>query len=201
MANSTTNKHIPQNMTAYDVMFKAWEMSNMIHDKYEAKHFLLDPPQQVEVSDELAIRLDDLVNQPYIEGTNLTRGLRFTNSRSLIVQKVTRAPSSVLYFGCASVNREMTKRELPKFVPSIRNNTLFHQNFAKEIERVRIILSENPHLSYDFQALIDTEGNLFHIDVEGYIRFAHGPLKWFKRCRGECLHSLEKVLNAANQSM
>lgn len=37
----------------------------MIHDKYEAKHFLLDPPQQVEVSEELATHLDDLVYQPH----------------------------------------------------------------------------------------------------------------------------------------
>ena len=62
--DSTAYEGNPLNMTAYDVMFKVWEFASTIHTKYGAKHFFLGPPQQVQVSDQIAMQLDVLVNVP-----------------------------------------------------------------------------------------------------------------------------------------
>ena len=183
-----------KNMSVFDAMSIAWKTANMIQEKYGAKHYLLQPPQKIVVTDQLAIQLHNLVYQPALEGTKRAKQQSlFRNSTSIIVQKVLKAPSPILVLGCAWENKELTKRDVINFAPLILDKPSFNQRFGDEIKRVQTILNDNLKLSIDFQAIVDLEGNLFHIDLDGSIYFDHMPLVWFNAYRATCITFLDEM--------
>ena len=55
-----------------------------------------------------------------------------------------------------------------KFIP---DKTAFRSRLLGERSQLEKVLRDRPELSTDFQALIDTSGNLYLIDLENFVRW------------------------------
>ena len=70
------------------------------------------------------------------------------------------------------------------FAPNIHDEASFSNKMIKEINKLSEILGKEPTLSWDFQAFIDTKGNLFHIDLDGHfdekkeLNFLNQKTRW-----------------------
>ena len=59
----------------------------------------------------------------------------------------------------------MLKR-MPEFIEQIADPAAFAKQFRIEQERLQKVLAKHSHLHDDFQFIIDTEGHLYHIDLD-----------------------------------
>ena len=155
-------------------------MAKHLQDDFAAKHLYLEPPYRAEMTLETMSELNALVDLPVVTEKTKTYRDQFMKDgfykmdadsiSTLIVpvQKMQVAPSPSLFFACGFDNKHITLDQLDAFAPNIHDAASFSYNMIKEINRLSAILGKEPTLSWDFQAFIDTKGNLFHIDLDGH---------------------------------
>mmetsp|Transcript_6581 Transcript_6581/g.12653 ORF Transcript_6581/g.12653 Transcript_6581/m.12653 type:complete len:180 (+) Transcript_6581:294-833(+) len=83
------------------------------------------------------------------------------------IQKVKRAPSPTLFYAANSGNDKVYLEQIPDFIKIIPDKKKFGKTLGEDILRVRKAVESYPILTYDFQLLIDLEGNAYHIDIDG----------------------------------
>ena len=126
-------------------------------------------------------------------------------SRIVTVQKMKKAPDGALFFGCHMLHYEKFRRSKVPFLKKVNeagNIKEFTVNIMKGYRIMEKVLEAKPDFVYDFQAMIDLNGNLYFIDLDGHIGQRNieqnvrkycpnrsGPL-----CSKKCLRRLESNL-------
>ena len=118
-------------------------------------------------------------------------------SRTVAVQKMKKAPDGALFFGCLHGNfRTFESLKVPflQMVNETGNIKEFKENIIMGHRIMGQVLKAKPDLVIDFQAMVDLNGNLYFIDLDGHIqgrdtdyieRFC--PDGSAQRCRKKCL--------------
>jgi hypothetical protein len=172
---------------AYASMYWETRMAARLQDEFGSKHFTPDFPYQVNLTNDLAQDLKNQVAiQPAKSASNastpvLPGGGIHRNTSIVAVQKVRVPPHPSLFVALSGPNRQMAKVAKPLlegFRPKIPDPEAFGRQFQLEITRILKVLDRYPHLlMYDFQGLVDLQGNFYHLDLEGQVPTEHMPLK------------------------
>jgi hypothetical protein len=183
----------------YGYMEEAFELAQNIHQDFGAKHFYLEL-ERVHASRALQERLNGLVHQPNrnLEGWEQEDVFLTDDDLTcwcLALQKVRVAPEPSLFVALAGQNRQVTLKHIDSFRDLIPDKEAFHRQFSEEMERIGKVLDEYPRLRYDFQGMVDVDGNFYFVDMDGqhYQREPH-PEKKLNRVRQNQRGKLEETL-------
>ena len=91
------------------------------------------------------------------------RRVRFLSGSNLTLIKSRVAPAPSLLFRCS---RNLTSYQLEDFVVAVADRKSFHRRLRAELDLVERVLAAKEWVARDFQALVDTRGNLYQIDVQ-----------------------------------
>jgi len=183
-------------LTRFSWWNHSWTLSNQLSMKYGMQHVMLGPPLEYHADHRTTNRLD----------TNLTFGVqskriprRFRSSNgSVIVQKVRNClwPSCLL-LGCIPKKKEYFRQHLDGFLASVpfthRGSMLRH--LAKNLNTTNALLTAVPCLRVDFQAFIDADGAVLHLDLD---RCFEPQKQWLmahvntERCFAEALANVSR---------
>ena len=127
-------------------------------------------------------------------------------SQTVTVQKMKKAPDGALFFGCHMLHYKKFRRSTVPFFKKVNetgNIKEFIVNITKGYRIMEKVLEAKPDFVYDFQAMVDLNGNLYFIDLDGHFlqrnkevnvrkycpNGSSGPL-----CSKRCLRRLESNL-------
>jgi len=154
-------------------MESSYHLAMHLEEKYSIQHLLLDHPTRVIVTKALATRMN----------ANLWRESdgsppHYTEGATAILQKSRAATEPNLLIGNSPDKMKMLERHLGAFVASIQDKELFARQFAENMNVTRNIVKEQPCLLRDFQALVDTEGQLYHFDLDRCFELGYQSVEW-----------------------
>jgi len=153
----------------YDMLVKSWHYAEHLRRENNIKHFLLAPPTNVTVSKGLASRLNKNlwnVGHGVAYDGRYDKGERYKVGSTAFIQKVKTAPEPNLLIGIQFHKHKTFKQQLGEFLSSVNDKEEFGRRFSKSLAETRKLLQQEPCLTYDFQALVDTSANFYHLDFE-----------------------------------
>jgi len=101
------------------------------------------------------------------KGQRLFQNERFPENTTAFVQRVKVAPEPNLLIGCVESKVKVFEQYLGDFMESVNDKDEFGRRFQENLKMARKLLNEvEPCLVKDFQALVDTDGNLYHLDFD-----------------------------------
>lgn len=122
-------------------------------------------------------------------------------SETVVVKKTKKMPQDSLHFGCFFSKIAFTYPErLDEFSENVcllESLDTFVKNMDESIEIARQVFEERHWLMEDFQAIIDTSGNLLYFDLEKHFEMTEKNYGEFRkpRMRNGCLRRIENVKN------
>jgi hypothetical protein len=193
----------------YPPMAQAQEVAEDMARRFQAKHFLIetvldyitpDVQHWIEAREYQPVRVGmgkpsmSIFNpdKVYTQESKLYNFTVRADEIPVAIQKVRRAPSPALFFGTYPFNRDVYARERPAFLPHIPNRPAFARQLDQEIERMALVLDAHPHLEHDLQLLLDGQGWVYHIDLDGHIKFRGHPRPRQKKI-DHVLHKLQEL--------
>lgn len=179
----------------------AWQLAKHLEQEYNIHHFLIAPPINVTVSKSLASRLNQNLKSETARQRFKKR--RFPKGSTAFVEKVKPAPNHTLLIGCKDSKLNLFKKVVDKFVLRVKDKESFIRNFKESFANLREILHKEPCLLYDFQVVIDTSGNLYHLDFDRCFSMRTAKKKHGPKRVGEssCFQSLDKIERRVYQSL
>lgn len=174
----------------YEYIKEAYQLAQVIQTDFNAKHFYLQDVQKVEVSETFQHLLNGLVYQANRDLEGWEQEPVFLTDddvalRSFVaVQKVRVAPEPHLFLALAGQNRKVTMQQIEGFKALIPDKAAFKHRLEEEIKTIRRVLEERAKLRYDFQGIIDLDGNFYFMDIDSmhYQRKPH-PKAILRRVR------------------
>lgn len=154
--------------TSPDELFKtlevSWEFAEQLRRNHGIKHFLLEAPTKIQIDKGLAKQLNSNI---WSEARGVQYDTdRFREGSTAFIQKVRLAPKPNLIIGCTASKREQFKRNAGAFLAQVNDKKGFARHFAENMKSARSILDSEPCLFKDFQLLLHTDGELFHLDFD-----------------------------------
>lgn len=142
----------------------AYNLAKYLEQEYNIRHFLIAPPTSLTVDKSLESRMNsNLKSETNRRNFNQQR---FPKGSVAFVEKVKPAPRHALLVGCKESKRNLFHKVVNKFVSRVKKKEAFTRQFTKSFTELREVLLHEPCLLYDFQVLIDTKGNLYHLDFD-----------------------------------
>lgn len=151
----------------YRQMKDSVDVALELEHRYGSKHFHVDLVKDT-VTDEFRHRLNSLVEQPARRARGLAVSDVFDSPR-LVVETVVIAPEPNLFFASRAANKKLLKTQMAEFREIIPDKEAFRDQMEIEYQRLKKVLRGRPTLVLDFQVLIDPQGNLYHIDLDGHL--------------------------------
>ena len=145
----------------------AWLYAKHLEVHYNSKHLFLGGPKELKMSTEFADRLNEAnLTRLAVNGVMSSKAPSFSKG-IVLAQKVRVAPKNSLLVGCERKFDHAVER-LDEFVSFIDDKKMFVKNFEEQVAVMRNVLNvkENRCLLRDFQVLVDTMGNINHIDLD-----------------------------------
>ena len=119
------------------------------------------------------------------------------NQIALTVQKVRVAPNPHLFLALHAQNRQVTLKQIDSFKQMIPDTEAFKVQFTKEINLITKVCDKYPRVRYDFQGIVDLQGNFYFLDMDSMINCPRDPLP---QARGIQLRKLRETLNLLTSS-
>jgi hypothetical protein len=178
-----------------------YQLAKQLERDYNITHFLLGPPIEVNVSNELAKRLN---RNLYIESTGRlekkgSKATRFPHGSTVLIQKVKMAPRRHLLLGCVDSKVTAFNDNFPKFLTHVKYKESFVENFSKSLAEAKRILNVEPGLFKDFQVMLDTKGMFHHLDFDRVFSSSRGKFLMPESIMSECLEALDKMERQVRQ--
>jgi len=172
------------------IMNIGWTVAKEIEANYGAMHLYLEAPYTAELSPEIRMKLNKIVIFEAFDGF----GEDFFQLSSVIVQKMKKSPQDALFFGCFGQNFDTFLRKANDFIWNLGESgkiSSFLKTIKESYDIMNKVVTARPILLHDFQAIIDTEGHLFFIDLDGHVNWR--PNHWSKdhpKSGAQCLGTL-----------
>lgn len=136
---------------------------------YEVKHLFRGEPERIVLPQESSHywgkRLSEKAHHPTHPDRDMTQ--MFVNTTLLEVQKVTVVEDGNMFeFGCLPSKRKPIVNDFPQFLKSVTVNwAVFRDEVRRQIQLKDEMLQAEPRFAFDFQLLIDRQGNVYQIDL------------------------------------
>ena len=148
----------------FESLQAAYALAQNLTATHDIQHFLKSPPASITITPPLAITLN--ANLWSEKGQQPMKTERFQVNTTAYIQRVQVAPSPHLLIGCVESKMKPFEAQLGAFMKQVKKET-FLQTFSKKFSRVRkLVFNVEPCLIKDFQVLVDTKGNLYHLDFD-----------------------------------
>lgn len=166
--SNTSVGYLVANYRRYSEMKQGADLAKTIESRFGSKHFHLDLVT-VNVTRSFVKKLQSLVDQPARRVKGLPNGLVYKDMDTQVaVETVVRAPEPNLFFAAIRASATVMVKQLADFRPLIPDRDAFREQLQAEHERLTRVLKVHPSMACDFQAMIDTMGNLYHIDLDEF---------------------------------
>ena len=164
----------------FETLQAGWQLATMLEQEYHIHHFLLAPPEIIIISSKLESRMNtNLWSEKYEKKTYKNKGQkRFVRGSKAFIQKVQVAPSKPLLVGCAASKLEPFFKHVDAYKRAVRYPESYAQNIQQGFNTSRQMLQKEPCLIKDFQIMLDTKGNVFHLDFDRCFMPDHGSEKY-----------------------
>ena len=89
--------------------------------------------------------------------------------KKVLVYRVQEPPASIsqpLLLGCMGSKAEFAREEWDSFLASVEDSSSFMDKLTEQLASTHMLISSEKCLLQDFQAFIDHQGRLFHIDLD-----------------------------------
>ena len=162
----------------HDAMNMASQFANKLQREFGAKHFHRGLAYTVNVSQAFQQGLNNIVHQPNRNLDGWEPEDVFLTDEDLtyvVVQQVQVAPEPSLFLAVAAQNRQVTLQQLDSFRRQIPDKQAFAQQYNAELKIIQKAVRKYPKLHYDFQGMVDVQGNFYFIDLDGQSH-QHKPL-------------------------
>jgi hypothetical protein len=146
---------------SFKAQLRGWEVAKDIETKYNARHFYLTRPVIVKVNGTITTRLNANLKLPL----DVKRKQNFFGGLALAVHKVRIAPSDTVLVGCSRRKVRSTLMAIPKKLDKT-NLAMVTDTFEKEITDLIHLLQAESFLVWDFQVWVDSQGKLYHFDLD-----------------------------------
>lgn len=179
----------------------AWNLAEQLRREYNTTHFLLAPPANAHVTNELYSRLNSNLFNERTQKVN-KKLTRFRKSSTVVVQKVRPAPKERIMIGCARPKLRVLNKQINKFITKVDDKASFARRFKESFTQVRKLLVHEPCLIIDFQIFVDTFGNIYHLDIDRCFNAKTTKKKNVKLKNSHCYkHSLDKIEQTVYQAL
>lgn len=150
------------------ILQSGYQLAQQLESDYNVTHFLLGPPTEIRVSNELAKHLN---RNLYIESKGRLRtgrhACRFPKGSMAVTQKVALAPKRHIILGCVKSKVRAFEHDIPKFLRHhVKYKQSFIQNFHESLKAAKRLLENEPCLMKDFQLMVDEKGRSYHLDID-----------------------------------
>jgi hypothetical protein len=146
-------------------MKEAYDLARHLQSKYQIKHLLLEPPVKLMSPPPLCIQ-EQLSNSSNFEQVQTPIIIQFNNFSNFGYQKNLVMPDPSIILKPWTFKYE-GKEVWYEFVQNnVVNGTQFMKQFKLDAQRSVEILKKFPRLVYDYQVLVDKDGNLYHLDLD-----------------------------------
>jgi len=165
-----SGRNVTTTDSKYDRLVEGWKLATRLEHDYNIQHFLQSPPEIIAVSDHLASLINqhlwyETLDLPVNKVATNKKRNRFPVHSQVYVQKVQAAPTPNLLLACAHSNRPHFERHVETFLMNATQNK-FARNFFKNLAQTRKLLQQEPCLMKDFQVVLDSHGNIYHLDFD-----------------------------------
>ena len=191
-----------QNLTLWT---KAWELGNKLHAQYGANNLMLGPPGERVLDEDGA----SLLNAHLTNTVRETKVHKRYREGNVLLQPVRPCllPSCILmgcYDGYAEQWPEHSKpayfaRILPQFLEHVQDKVKFERVVKQTLlTNWTAMMQATPCLYPDFQAMIRSDGQLFHIDMDRCFLPAGATAKnrWTDDCFDKTLSTIHAAINS-----
>ena len=207
----------PIHKEGYQRLNAAYALAKHLDVEYpKITHFLLEPPYQLNnLTEYWATQLNsNLIGQQKTITKWLKAapekdpdakphhryGPRYLPNEHIFIQKVQLAPNPYLIIGCEGGKLQETIRDVEKLVKNSvpkKNRKSFLNNLHDNISYIKQVVDQNGNygcLVWDFQLLLDTSGNLYHIDLDRCFRHVQETYN-----NKRCFRNLRKVIRRVEE--
>lgn len=148
----------------FQLQLNSWEFAEQLRQENNIQHFLLEPPTKVKVTKKLAKQLNANI---FSEAREVKYDEdRFKWKSTVFIQKVKLAPEPNIIIGCTTTKQGQFKRNAEEFFARVNDKDTFLERFSSALKQVKRVLKEEPCLFRDFQVLLDTSGQVYHLDFD-----------------------------------
>jgi hypothetical protein len=164
-SDNTTTTTIPtRKRDGFASIRAGYNLGQNLTQQYGSMHFYVSPPMNLTVDKSLTKQLNQNLwseERQY----RLRDSTSFNEGGAIYVQKIHLAPEPNLLLGTRSSQLDLLKRTLPKFLSTVQTSS-FLKRFQSNIKQQKLLIQSEPCLANDFQALVDTRGNFFQLDLD-----------------------------------
>uniref|UniRef100_A0A6S8MZI5 Uncharacterized protein n=1 Tax=Amphora coffeiformis TaxID=265554 RepID=A0A6S8MZI5_9STRA len=173
-------------------MKKAVDTVLDLETKYGINHFHKALTKDT-VADEFGDFLNSLVHQPARESKGQAAKPVFVEKHKkstlpdlrLAIETVRMAPDNVLFFGETNSNLLLVIEQLSAFREQIPDKDAYSWMLFQHYKKLKDIFAVKPEIALDFQALVDSEGKLYFIDLDGHVNLERKLRKDQIQCRAK----------------
>ncbi|KAL7549426.1 hypothetical protein ACHAWF_012697 [Thalassiosira exigua] len=180
-------------------MFEQWRLMKHLEAEYKIRHFLLEPPKTMNITHEVAEKLNSISvrhrNPRNPKDDPSVDTLRyFSGSTPIILQESHVAPTPSIQMGCAPRKLLRAMGDISDtFMASIEREEFVAQ-LRRELAHTTAWLQKEPFVVPDFQFIVDSDGKIYNIDLGWFIVDKNGMAVdrnitdertqevWMKRC-------------------
>ena len=179
----------------------SWQLAEYLENEYDIRQFLLEPPRSITVTNHLASHLNRNLWRES-QSKMLTKD-RYPEGSTAFIQKVQTAPTLNLLIGCAPSKVRQFQQDVDEFLPSIERRNSFASNFKNEMRKARKLMKDEPCLIKDFQVLVDTKGELYHLDFDRCFMPGEAGTKRIisKELSDSCFEALDEIENRVQKAL
>lgn len=176
--SNATIGYLLANSWSSNVIEKSIVVAKDLEARFNAKHFHV-ALQRDQVDKPFREYLNTLVHQPSraLRGEDMLPIFTMSHSKLIVIETVIKAPAIFFFMRTYPSRCDNILAKVDEFLAQVDRPTVFHEQLQREYDLLLRIWADNPVLVRDFQAMIDTVGNLYYIDLDGHIRQQHAAEK------------------------
>ncbi|OEU05838.1 hypothetical protein FRACYDRAFT_257891 [Fragilariopsis cylindrus CCMP1102] len=176
---------------ALDIAVAGWEKAKELElRKYHIRHLFLDLPFEVHLPHDIMVdrmnansyHVKNVVNGRLVKGTKPKKYHFHHNTPAIIIQPNKSAPTQSIIYSNAKAFKKLNHWEtMTSFkilnheqAMTIKKASLnsYNQNFHLQLNT---LVEKEPFLTYDFQLMIDSNGNIYHLDFRSIVEYMPIP--------------------------
>lgn len=160
---------------------KAYKYATKLETEHNVTNFLASPPFVAEIPGPFVEKIagsEDLVK-------------RFSNTTSVIVQPSRTVPEDSVLFKCHKYGKSARH---PLDVLVAEGKPGYEERLLEGLAQTILLVQSEPALFYDFQFLVDMDGEIYHLDLDRALRRGKGGTLFIQTC-------LENAMDKIRASM
>lgn len=188
---------------ALDIAVAGWEKAKELELKYHIRHLFLDLPFEVHLPHDIvdsmnanSYHVKNVVNGRLVKGAK-PKKYHFHHNTPAIIQPNKSAPTQSIILKCKSLKEieSLGNYDIFKDIESLASYDKkgFFEQLQSEISFTIALVEKEPFLTYDFQLMIDSNGNIYHLDFD---RLLNMPIPKPKKVKN-IINCLKRTSNYA----